>query len=58
MLLAEVGGIAQAAEKLHLSVPAVHKQLKLMESEQGVRLNEWLAGNFASPKRQKSCSPT
>jgi DNA-binding transcriptional LysR family regulator len=36
--LADLGGIARASEKLHLSAPAIHKQLKLLEAELGVRL--------------------
>lgn len=40
--LADLGGIARAAEKLHLSAPAIHKQLKLLESELGVQLYEKL----------------
>jgi DNA-binding transcriptional LysR family regulator len=38
--LADLGGIARAAEKLHLSPPAIHKQLKLLEAELGVHLYE------------------
>lgn len=40
--LADLGGIARAAERLHLSAPAIHKQLKLLESELGVHLYEKL----------------
>ena len=40
--LADLGGIARAAEKLHLSAPAIHKQLKLLEAELGVQLYEKL----------------
>jgi len=40
--LADLGGIARVSEKLHLSPPAVHKQLKLLEVELGVRLYEKL----------------
>ena len=40
--LADLGGIARAAEKLHLSPPAIHKQLKLLEAELGVQLYEKL----------------
>lgn len=36
--LADLGGIARAGEKLHLSAPAIHKQLKLLEAELGVQL--------------------
>ena len=38
--LADLAGIARAAEKLHLSPPAIHKQLKLLEAELGVQLYE------------------
>jgi DNA-binding transcriptional LysR family regulator len=38
--LSDLGGIARAAEMLHLSAPAIHKQLKLLESELGVQLYE------------------
>jgi DNA-binding transcriptional LysR family regulator len=40
--LADLGGIARVAEKLHLSPPAIHKQLKLLEAELGVQLYEKL----------------
>ncbi len=38
--LAELGNITRAAERLHLTPPAVHKQLRSLESELGVRLYE------------------
>ncbi len=38
--LAEVGTIAAAAERLNLSSPAVHKQLRALEAELGVPLYE------------------
>lgn len=38
--LAELGGITPTAAKLHLSVGAIHKQLKVLEGELGVRLYE------------------
>jgi len=38
--LADLGGIARASEKLHLSAPAIHKQLKLLEAELGIQLYE------------------
>jgi DNA-binding transcriptional LysR family regulator len=44
--LADLGGIARAAEKLHLSAPAIHKQLKLLESELGVQLYEKVGRNL------------
>ncbi len=44
--LSELGGIAPAAQKLHLSAPAIHKQLKLLESELGVRLYEKVGRNL------------
>lgn len=44
--LADLGGIARAAEKLHLSSPAIHKQLKLLEAELGVQLYEKLGRNL------------
>jgi DNA-binding transcriptional LysR family regulator len=40
MALSELGSISLAAEKLHLSPPAIHKQLKILESELGVVLYE------------------
>ncbi len=40
--LADLGGLAKVAEKLRLSPPAVHKQLKLLEAELGVQLYEKL----------------
>jgi DNA-binding transcriptional LysR family regulator len=36
--LSELGSISVAAERLHLSPPAIHKQLKTLESELGVPL--------------------
>ncbi len=44
--LADLGGIARAAEKLNLSAPAIHKQLKLLESELGVQLYEKVGRNL------------
>ena len=38
--LSELGSISLAAGYLHLSPPAIHKQLKTLESELGVRLYE------------------
>ena len=38
--LSELRSIAQVAERLHLSSPAIHKQLKTLESELGVLLYE------------------
>lgn len=38
--LSELGSISAAAAQLHLSPPAIHKQLKLLESELGVALYE------------------
>lgn len=38
--LADLGSITMTAEKLHLSPAAIHKQLKVMEGELGVRLYE------------------
>ena len=40
LALAEFGSISLAAGHLHLSPPAIHKQLKTLESELGVRLYE------------------
>src|SRR5713101_6021151 len=40
VLLADLGSLAKTAETLRLSPPAVHKQLKLLEAELGVRLYE------------------
>ncbi len=38
--LADIRGIASVSQKLSLSPPAVHKQLKLLEAELGVQLYE------------------
>jgi DNA-binding transcriptional LysR family regulator len=38
--LSELGSISLAAEQLHLSPPAIHKQLKILESALGVTLYE------------------
>jgi len=38
--LSELGSISLAAEQLHLSPPAIHKQLKILEAELGVALYE------------------
>lgn len=40
--LADLGGLAKVAEKLRLSPPAIHKQLKLLEAELDVQLYEKL----------------
>ncbi len=44
--LADLGSIARAAEKLHLSPPAIHKQLKLLETELDVQLYEKAGRNL------------
>lgn len=38
--LADHGSIARAAERLHLSSAAIHKQLKVLETELGIQLYE------------------
>lgn len=38
--LSELGSISLVAEHLHLSPPAIHKQLKILEGELGVRMYE------------------
>lgn len=38
--LSELGSISLVAERLHLSPPAIHKQLKILEGELGVRMYE------------------
>lgn len=38
--VSELGSISEAADHLHLSPPAIHKQLKLLESELEVQLYE------------------
>lgn len=38
--LAELGNISLVAERLHLSAPAIHKQLKILEGELGLKLYE------------------
>lgn len=38
--LAELGSITATAERLHLTAPAIHKHLKLLEAELGVSLYE------------------
>lgn len=40
LALSELGSISLAAAQLHLSPPAIHKQLKILESELGVALYE------------------
>lgn len=40
LTLAELGSISLTGEQLHLSAPAIHKQLKILEGELGVRLYE------------------
>ncbi len=40
VVLSEVGSITKTAEKLNLSAAAIHKQLKMLESELGVQLYE------------------
>lgn len=38
--LSELGSISLVAERLHLCPPAIHKQLKILEAELGVRMYE------------------
>src|SRR5690349_3661512 len=40
VMLAEARGLTDAAERLHLSPAAVHKQLRLLQAELGVQLYE------------------
>ena len=40
MAVAELGSLSLAAQQLHLSPPAIHKQLKILEAELGVPLYE------------------
>jgi DNA-binding transcriptional LysR family regulator len=40
VVLSEVGSISLTADQLHLSPAAIHKQLKILEAELGVRLYE------------------
>lgn len=40
LALAEVGSISLAAQRLHLSAPAIHKQLKTLEADLGTSLYE------------------
>jgi DNA-binding transcriptional LysR family regulator len=40
VVLAETGSIIKTAQKLHLSGPAIHKQIKTLEAELSVRLYE------------------
>lgn len=40
LALSELGSISLVAERLHLSPPAIHKQLKILEKELGVPLYE------------------
>lgn len=44
--LADLGSLAKAADKLHLTSPAIHKHLKLLEDELGVRLYERAGRNL------------
>lgn len=44
--LAELGTLTLAAEHLHLSPAAIHKQLKVLEQELGVRLYEKVGRNL------------
>lgn len=44
--LADLGSIAKVAEKLHLTPPAIHKQLKSLEAELEVRLYEKVGRNL------------
>jgi DNA-binding transcriptional LysR family regulator len=44
--LAETGSISLTGEQLHLSAAAIHKQLKILESELGVRLYEKVGGRL------------
>src|SRR4051812_37437778 len=40
VVLAEVGSIVKTAERVNLSAAAIHKQLKILETELGIQLYE------------------
>jgi DNA-binding transcriptional LysR family regulator len=44
--LADLGSMTSVAEKLHLSPAAVHKQLKVLQTELGVKLYEHIGRNL------------
>jgi DNA-binding transcriptional LysR family regulator len=44
--LADLGSLAKTADKLHLTSPAIHKHLKLLEDELGVQLYERAGRNL------------
>ncbi len=46
LYLADLGSLAKTAEKLHLTSPAIHKHLKLLEDELGVQLYERAGRNL------------
>lgn len=46
LALGELGSISLAAERLHLSAPAIHKQLKTLEAALGVSLYEKIGRNL------------
>ncbi len=50
VVLSEVGSITKTAEKLNLSAAAIHKQLKMLESELGIQLYEKGGANCVSHK--------
>jgi DNA-binding transcriptional LysR family regulator len=46
LYLADLGSLAKTADKLHLTSPAIHKHLKLLEDELGVQLYERAGRNL------------
>jgi DNA-binding transcriptional LysR family regulator len=46
LYLADLGSLAKTADKLHLTSPAIHKHLKLLEDELGVQLYERVGRNL------------
>jgi DNA-binding transcriptional LysR family regulator len=57
MTLAELGSLTQTAQKLHLSPGAIHKQIKVLESELDVRLYEKMGRRVALTQPAKVLLP-
>ena len=51
-----LGSMSAAAEKLHLSQPAVSTAIREMETYYGVRLFDRLAGDCTAPPRGRRCT--
>ena len=52
--IADAGGFASAAGRLHLSQPAATRQIQALEAELGVPLFDRIGPAFNSPQRART----